>query len=167
MLNKILFIICLIGIAGISGFIGYSLKPEAQPTTTITISSNYSYYPHSIDPNKIHLTRTNNQTTITYDGLLYDDSPSCATPSMYPSIGCGNMVIVEMLNPNDIVNIGDVVVFNRNGDITNRTMHQIIDQNSSCYITKGQNNDDTDQICVLREHITERRVLQFDSYEVK
>lgn len=72
------------------------------------------------------------------------------TGSMVPSIGVGSVVAIKPVNP-DNLEVGDVICY-RFSETTSVT-HRIIEVNDEGFITKGDANEDPDQLAVKKEDV--------------
>lgn len=72
------------------------------------------------------------------------------TGSMVPAIGVGSVVAIKPVNP-DNLEVGDVICY-RFSETTSVT-HRIIEVNDEGFITKGDANEDPDQLAVRKEDV--------------
>ena len=98
------------------------------------------------------------QTIIQINKELIEIVPTC-TDSMYPILSCNSKVLVEKLEPEDNVELGDIVVFPNANNAGRNLMHQVVDVDANCYYTKGTNSLINDPQCLQREDIIYRVVV--------
>jgi signal peptidase len=72
------------------------------------------------------------------------------TGSMVPAIGVGSVVAIKPVNP-DNLEVGDIICY-RFSETTSVT-HRIIEVNDEGFITKGDANEDPDQLAVKKEDV--------------
>ncbi len=81
---------------------------------------------------------------------------SIVSNSMYPELSVGDVVIVKKLNEEEKngINIGDVLVYSKNDRIiVHRLIYTSNLNDREVYITKGDNNDDTDNYIINKSDI--------------
>jgi len=128
-------------------------SPDAPLESTHT--SPVSFYPSSgIEFTSITGFGSSLQINIESDRHIGAIHTKC-TGSMHPAQGCENTVLYERLEPEDEVNIGDIVVYEK---ADNFILHQVVAIDGDCYRTKGINNQNPDNMCILREDIQYREI---------
>lgn len=74
--------------------------------------------------------------------------------SMHPVYGRGDMVIAERRSPSTVIQVGDIIQYDKDGrHITHRVIAIAEDENVVQYITKGDNNDSNDPWMVSVDQI--------------
>jgi hypothetical protein len=118
-------------------------------------SWNMEYYPTSLEGGDVEVAYHENSTVLTINKTLIPANIEC-TRSMRPFMGCGNKAYMEKLEPEDEVNVGDIVAYRRGDDLI---MHQVIGKDNECFKLKGFNNIFPDNDCVGRGAIGYRAVV--------
>jgi signal peptidase len=77
------------------------------------------------------------------------------TGSMAPAIGVGSVVLIKPVNPNNL-EVGDIICYSFSGTTVT---HRIIEVTDEGFITKGDANEDPDQLTVGKENIIGKVVL--------
>lgn len=83
-----------------------------------------------------------------------------STESMYPAINKGDAIIIKKINEDDI-KVGDVVTFKVDEEIiTHRIVGIENNGKENVYITKGDNNNVTDDFVISFEDIEGKQILK-------
>lgn len=116
-----------------------------------------NYYPRFLNPGMvdIEINYRLGTTVIKLNKALQPTYISCASYSMAPWFGCGNIGLEESTNNDTTFNVGDVIIFKNpwNESIKNPVIHQIIAMNETCILTKGTNNKHDDADCLQKSDI--------------
>lgn len=117
------------------------------------------YYPAFLSHSQVHFLHGASTTTITIDKTL-EELNVTQSGSMNGTLGFGNTLLVETLPQNELVQIGDIVVYWDNpANLSHQIVHQVVAYSPPCYTLKGINVNDADPGCIHREQIVKRVVL--------
>ncbi len=147
----------LIKISYILWFIAFvlSIMIILDVTNIQKIGLNGYIYAKTMQSKDLSISYENNQSIIRLNkSALFFDYVSCCG-SMHPIEGNGNTIIEEELEPNDTVEIGDIVSYRSEDRVY---IHQIIFKYDNCYIFKGTNVIMPDLRCVRREDMINREI---------
>lgn len=122
---------------------------------TMVAGLDLEYYPSSLDEKEVSVKYYEDSTVFEINKSLIPATIAC-TKSMQPMIGCSNKAYLEKLAQESIVNVGDIVAYEKEGKFI---MHQIIKDDGNCYYLKGYNSMFADQTCVKREDMVYRAVV--------
>ena len=81
-----------------------------------------------------------------FNGFFRYKAYNITTNSMEPTINMGDIIIVKKVKDEENLKNGDIISFNKNGEIITHRIIDIVETNGEKrYITKGDNNN----ICLL------------------
>jgi len=84
--------------------------------------------------------------------------------SMDPAVPVGSVVVVNRVNP-DRVKVGDIIVFQKSDTKTiHRVVEKIVENDSYCFKTKGDANEDPDPGLVQPEQVQGSLLLNIPYY---
>jgi len=114
---------------------------------------NKNIYPRFLDRNLVNISYNANKTILTLDKNLVQFNLSCASYSMATWMGCGNSGLAEVVNNDTQLLVGDAIIFKNPFAVNGTALHQIIQINDTCILTKGANNVRDDGKCIKKEDV--------------
>lgn len=122
-------------------------------TSNISGYINKNIYPRFLDRNLVDISYDLNKTILTLDKTLVEFNISCVSYSMATWMGCGNSGLAEAVNNDTELLVGDAIIFKNPFSTNGTALHQIIQINDTCILTKGTNNVRDDGKCIKKEDI--------------